>query len=113
MILNLVKCSFRERELLSSLDVVAINQAYKCIIPTLALADYMDHKCPNGVPGPKGDAGLDGQPGLPGPYGEKGSKGSVGIPGLPGHPGDEGMPGEVGMPGFPGTQVEVGEKVML
>ena len=103
----------REREHLSTLDVVVINQAYKCNIPTLALADYMDHKCPSGLPGPKGDPGLDGQPGLRGPYVDKGSKGGVGIPGLPGPPGDEGMPGEVGMPGYPGIQVEVGEKVMF
>lgn len=49
-----------------------------------------------GLPGIKGDRGLNGLPGYPG---AKGDPGFQGEPGLPGPPGPQGYKGDLGEPG--------------
>lgn len=62
-----------------------------------------------GTPGPKGDKGEDGQPGIQGPPGPKGEDGQPGIQGPPGPPGpkgEDGQPGPVGPAGPAGPPGE-------
>ncbi|XP_065362116.1 collagen alpha-3(IX) chain-like [Calliphora vicina] len=74
-----------------------------------------------GVKGPRGDPGLKGPKGPPGPMGPPGRQGSngrdgaPGPPGLPGSrgrrgfPGGRGVPGPMGVPGLPGPPGQQGD----
>jgi len=54
------------------------------------------------MPGPRGEAGLDGPPGIKGEAGVKGYSGDYGGYGVNGRPGDPGVKGAAGQPGLKG-----------
>ena len=57
-----------------------------------------------GIPGVKGDPGIQGIQGIPGVKGDPGIQGLQGIPGVKGDPGIQGIPGVKGDPGIQGLQ---------